>query len=793
MPRLVLALIHGAALCGSAAFTAPVDNVAPWPLDTRPSNSSDPLLQCDRTVAYLFLVDSLPLADVWSEYFSGCEEGAAVAHIHAHAPISAPSAWAKYLPTHMVDAPVQGSMRFNFTFVEAMVKLWANGLRHLAPNGCEPRWYQLVSDTCAPVRTCQELHKELAKKPGESILEAARCTAGDEECFDRWPVTGWPVDGPADNPCSAVLPDEAAPKDAKEEKECRMWLKTRTAAGYNASSVSAACSFDTVEARLCAKTCCLRQVFDPQATFEPQRVTLQQPFWKASQWSTLWIEHARLLVRVAPEQTHIWKRSFVPDEHFAVNNLVMAGMPFSKHGLTHIGGYEWLANTDGAHAMTVNCTAELSTTAEAELAKAFREEPIMQMNRVVGKGGRAEKVVALGTCLDAGACRIDGEEIVLPKADTRAAAKAIKRMVGDTSSGASMRYYPTFMYNAAVTGRAIARKFAPGCAERLVRLQRSLSTTVAPGEAPAVQAAASDNPCHEWVAANAPTPRRRCERSRPLFLGAGEGKTGTTTLWYSLASLGLVSAHHEHVLRCNASAIDEPLTRVFDNQPPTAHGSCHELGGSARDEALSNKYTELRYKMLNPETDYSDMDWCALFEDYDAVLDAPIPNLLPYIYQAMGSAAKVIVSVRNASEWAARRQEWSKHWAAGDPNRGDATPLAWMASGAVGGSHPPGSGATITNVTTDVAQWLYVASTALTMCLVDPADLLVIDYFGGNSTYIESAVRAFVAQHQAGSAGERGLRHSPANPMLRAPRADRPVSVARQRTPPHVSCAPCGR
>jgi len=35
---------------------------------------------CDSTVAYLFLIDdSLPLADIWAEYFEGCDPGSVTA------------------------------------------------------------------------------------------------------------------------------------------------------------------------------------------------------------------------------------------------------------------------------------------------------------------------------------------------------------------------------------------------------------------------------------------------------------------------------------------------------------------------------------------------------------------------------------------------------------------------------------------------------------------------------------------------------------------------------------------
>ena len=74
------------------------------------------------TVAYLFLVnDSLPLAEVWREYFNGCGPGKAVVHIHSQAAQPrVPEAWAELdVPVHLVDKPVEGDLRFGWSFVEA--------------------------------------------------------------------------------------------------------------------------------------------------------------------------------------------------------------------------------------------------------------------------------------------------------------------------------------------------------------------------------------------------------------------------------------------------------------------------------------------------------------------------------------------------------------------------------------------------------------------------------------------------------------------------------------------------
>ena len=61
--------------------------------------------------------------------------------------------------------------------------------------------------------------------------------------------------------------------------------------------------------------------------------------------------------------------------------------------------------------------------------------------------------------------------------------------------------------------------------------------------------------CRTFVSRYAPLPSRKCpERKRPLFIVAGDGKTGTTSVTYALAMLGLRVSHWEDIFECKDGA-----------------------------------------------------------------------------------------------------------------------------------------------------------------------------------------------------------------------------------------------
>merc|ERR1711924_178723 len=83
------------------------------------------------------------------------------------------------------------------------------------------------------------------------------------------------------------------------------------------------------------------------------------------------------------------------------------------------------------------------------------------------------------------------------------------------------------------------------------------------------------------------------------------------------------------------------------------------------DKVIVRKKQHKRWKKIKDtlgamrRKSYPYIDWCSMFQPFDAIGDVPIPQLFPYIYMAHRKAGvKVILTVRNATEWPARRANW---------------------------------------------------------------------------------------------------------------------------------------
>ena len=116
--------------------------------------------------------------------------------------------------------------------------------------------------------------------------------------------------------------------------------------------------------------------------------------------------------------------------------------------------------------------------------------------------------------------------------------------------------------------------------------------------------------------------RPRHVNPKPLIIGAGEGTTGTHT-----------------------------VAKLISNTRSPARTVAHwqAVYGNRSSEA-SQAYVGLRKRLMAltpPERAHFDYD---VFDAYDGVTDVPIPQLFPYIYRTYPQA-RVILSVRNASEW----------------------------------------------------------------------------------------------------------------------------------------------
>mmetsp|Transcript_44167 Transcript_44167/g.137537 ORF Transcript_44167/g.137537 Transcript_44167/m.137537 type:complete len:311 (+) Transcript_44167:65-997(+) len=222
---------------------------------------------CDGTVSFVFLArQGLPLERVWRKFLDGCRPGSYTVHIHSQqggeAPLLPEAQW--------VADPVMGELRKNITMQQAMHKLYRDASRATAPNGCQPRWAQMLSESCAPLRGCAEYQDFLTSHPGTSFLESWPCTVGAraDACYCRM-IAGW-----------------------------------------------------------------------------------KTTWYKAHQWSTLWMDHARMLLANEDVEIKRWSHTRVPDEHFTINLLDAGGANHTAFGLTHV--YPFMTGRKG-HPGDIDC------------------------------------------------------------------------------------------------------------------------------------------------------------------------------------------------------------------------------------------------------------------------------------------------------------------------------------------------------------------------------------------------------------------------------------------------------
>jgi len=126
------------------------------------------------------------------------------------------------------------------------------------------------------------------------------------------------------------------------------------------------------------------------------------PWFKASQWSTLWAEHAKIILASAPKNEPAWLNSFVPDEHYTINLLHSLGLNYSLHGLTQV--YPFLPGM-AAHPPAIDCRLppsgfETHWTENGERRSAKVYTPWATMVRDVDAGGKMFARKFLSNCAD---------------------------------------------------------------------------------------------------------------------------------------------------------------------------------------------------------------------------------------------------------------------------------------------------------------------------------------------------------------------------------------------------------
>ena len=206
--------------------------------------------------------------------------------------------------------------------------------------------------------------------------------------------------------------------------------------------------------------------------------------------------------------------------------------------------------------------------------------------------------------------------------------------------------------------------------------------------------------------------------SKVMIIGAGLGTTATRSIarWISSARAPpLLITHWRGVL-----------------------GTPQGLG----DEAWRKVHGQL---MALPPKRHATFDYTIL-EKWDGVMDTPMAELFPYILAAF-PRAKVILSVRNATEWSRSRKEHHKT---------SPVPFAALTEGGEGSvasiiqKHSYG---TQNNSETSDSALLFETHNLLVRCLVPPAQLLEVNVFVEGGEAAMRRVQTFV--NSTSSAGGR--------------------------------------
>jgi hypothetical protein len=88
-----------------------------------------------------------------------------------------------------------------------------------------------------------------------------------------------------------------------------------------------------------------------------------ETFWyKASQWTTLWMDHAKLMLDHEAENYPIWFNTYCPDEHYIPNVLTKLGANVTRKSLTQTHFSQGLEKlVDNEHPETISCEASDGT------------------------------------------------------------------------------------------------------------------------------------------------------------------------------------------------------------------------------------------------------------------------------------------------------------------------------------------------------------------------------------------------------------------------------------------------
>ena len=127
------------------------------------------------TVAYTFITRAtLPYWDVWRRYFATCPDGSALPVVHSQDLSDKGRAKMELMLATYRGRLLErektrlGNPRFSFLMVSIQLALWRAAGEAVAPNGCAPQWFQLLSERDLPASSCADVHGFLGAAPGVS-------------------------------------------------------------------------------------------------------------------------------------------------------------------------------------------------------------------------------------------------------------------------------------------------------------------------------------------------------------------------------------------------------------------------------------------------------------------------------------------------------------------------------------------------------------------------------------------------------------------------------------------------
>lgn len=169
------------------------------------------------------------------------------------------------------------------------------------------------------------------------------------------------------------------------------------------------------------------------------------------------------------------------------------------------------------------------------------------------------------------------------------------------------------------------------------------------------------------------------------------------------------------------------------------------------DPTVAQHQEELSELLVSlPSSEYDRFDWCR-FGYVDAIEDEPIPQLFPLIYRAHGDSTKVVLTVRNATEWVERRDQWLSYGAKGVS---DIAPLAAGFASSVANATLMRDGASLHEMrshSSALTAYSYMAMSALAICLVPRQNLLVLNVFEQSDAEMWQQLRKFLGAPETNS------------------------------------------